>query len=46
MTMLERLFELKKNGTTVRAEIIAGVTTIVTMAYIRTDLTNLNGSSK
>lgn len=31
---MERLFRLKENGTTVRTEIIAGVTTFVTMAYI------------
>ena len=34
MKLIERFFELKKNGTTVRAEIIAGVTTFMTMAYI------------
>ncbi len=32
--MLERLFQLKAHGTTVRKEIIAGVTTFLTMAYI------------
>lgn len=32
--MLEKFFKLKENGTTVRTEIIAGVTTFVTMAYI------------
>lgn len=32
--MLERLFQLNANGTTVRREIIAGVTTFLTMAYI------------
>lgn len=32
--MLERFFKLKENGTTVRTEIIAGITTFVTMAYI------------
>ena len=32
--MLEKLFKLKKNGTTVRSEIVAGFTTFMTMAYI------------
>ena len=32
--MLERLFQLQANGTTVRTEVIAGVTTFLTMAYI------------
>lgn len=32
--MLERLFRLKENGTDVRTEVIAGVTTFMTMAYI------------
>ena len=32
--MLEKVFKLKQNGTTVRAEIVAGVTTFMTMAYI------------
>ncbi len=32
--MLERLFKLSENGTNVRTEIIAGVTTFLTMAYI------------
>jgi len=31
---LERYFELSKNGTTVRTEVIAGVTTFLAMAYI------------
>ncbi len=31
---MEKLFGLKKNGTTVRTEIIAGLTTFMTMAYI------------
>ncbi|TMV44441.1 NCS2 family permease [Paenibacillus mesophilus] len=31
---MDRLFRLKENGTTVRTEIIAGLTTFVTMAYI------------
>jgi len=32
--MLERLFSLRANGTTVRTEILAGATTFMTMAYI------------
>ncbi|NOH97702.1 NCS2 family permease [Vibrio sp. 99-70-13A1] len=32
--MLERLFKLSENGTNVRTEIIAGLTTFLTMAYI------------
>ncbi|MCI8624123.1 MAG: NCS2 family permease [Provencibacterium sp.] len=32
--MLEQFFHLKENGATVRTEIIAGITTFVTMAYI------------
>ena len=31
---MEKLFKLKENGTTVRKEILAGLTTFVTMAYI------------
>jgi AGZA family xanthine/uracil permease-like MFS transporter len=32
--MLERLFDLRGHGTTVRTEVFAGLTTFVTMAYI------------
>lgn len=32
--MLEKLFKLKENGTTVKTEIAAGITTFMTMAYI------------
>ena len=32
--MLEKLFKLKKNDTTVKTEVIAGLTTAMTMAYI------------
>ena len=32
--MLEKLFKLKDNGTNARTEILAGVTTFMTMAYI------------
>ena len=34
--MLERIFKLKENHTTVRTEILAGITTFMTMAYILT----------
>lgn len=33
-TMLEKVFKLKQNGTTVKTEIVAGVTTFMSMAYI------------
>ena len=32
--MFEKLFKLKQNGTTVRTEVVAGLTTFMTMAYI------------
>lgn len=32
--MIEKLFKLKENNTTVRTEVIAGLTTFMTMAYI------------
>ena len=32
--MLEKFFKLKENGTKVRTEVVAGVTTFMTMAYI------------
>ena len=32
--MLERLFKLKENGTNAKIEVIAGLTTFMTMAYI------------
>ena len=31
---MEKLFKLKEHGTTVKKEILAGITTFVTMAYI------------
>ena len=34
MSWTERVFKLQDHGTTVRTEIIAGVTTFLTMAYI------------
>src|SRR5690554_146329 len=33
-SLLERWFRLKEHGTTVRTEVVAGVTTFMTMAYI------------
>ena len=32
--MLERLFQLRSNGTTIRGELVAGMTTFAAMAYI------------
>ena len=32
--MLEKIFKLKQNGTTVKTELMAGLTTFMTMAYI------------
>jgi AGZA family xanthine/uracil permease-like MFS transporter len=32
--MVDKLFKLKENGTNVRTEIVAGITTFMTMAYI------------
>lgn len=32
--MLERIFKLKENGTTVKVELLGGMTTFLTMAYI------------
>ena len=32
--MLERIFKLSQNGTTVKTEVMAGITTFMTMAYI------------
>ncbi len=34
VSILERVFKLKENGTRVRTEVLAGVTTFLTMAYI------------
>ena len=34
MEKLERIFKLKENGTDVRTEVMAGITTFMTMAYI------------
>ena len=32
--MLQKLFKLKENGTDIKTEILAGITTFMTMAYI------------
>ena len=32
--MFEKLFKLSENGTNVKTEVIAGITTFLTMAYI------------
>ena len=32
--MLEKMFKLKENNTDVRTEVVAGITTFMTMAYI------------
>ena len=32
--MLEKFFKLKENGTDAKTEILAGITTFMTMAYI------------
>lgn len=42
--MLEKLFHLKENGTTVRKEIVAGLTTFLTMAYILAVNPNILGT--
>ena len=34
MSQMEKLFKMKENGTTVRTEIVAGLSTFMTMAYI------------
>ena len=34
MYMLEKIFKLKQNNTTVKTELVAGITTFMTMAYI------------
>ncbi|MEO8248199.1 MAG: solute carrier family 23 protein, partial [Burkholderiales bacterium] len=34
MELLERMFKLKEHGTNPRTEVIAGITTFLTMAYI------------
>ena len=36
--MLEKWFKLKENNTNVRTEVVAGVTTFMTMAYILAEI--------
>ncbi|MDO4265182.1 MAG: NCS2 family permease [Eubacteriales bacterium] len=42
---MEKLFKLKANGTDVRTEVIAGITTFMTMAYILAVNPNILGAS-
>ena len=42
---LEQRFRLKESGTTVRIEVIAGLTTFMTMAYILAVNPNILGAS-
>ncbi len=43
--MIEKLFKLKEHGTDVRTEIMAGITTFMTMAYILAVNPNVLGAS-
>ncbi len=43
--LLEKLFKLRENGTTVRTELLAGVTTFMTMAYILAVNPNILGAA-
>lgn len=42
--MLEKLFKLRENGTDVRTEVMAGITTFMTMAYILCNSANLKSA--
>ena len=47
--MIEKLFRLKDNNTNVRTEVLAGITTFMTMAYIlavNPDLLSVSGMDK
>ena len=47
--MLEKLFQLKKNNTNIRTEVIGGITTFMTMAYIlavNPDILSASGMDK
>lgn len=56
MSTLEKLFKLKENKTTVKTEVLAGITTFMTMAYILAvnpstmtafnDILNLEGAAR
>ena len=43
--MLNKLFKLKENKTTVKTEIVAGITTFMTMAYILAVNPNILGAA-
>ena len=43
--MLEKVFKLKQNGTTVKTEVVAGITTFMTMAYILAVNPNILGEA-
>ena len=43
--MLEKLFKLKENNTSIRTEVIAGITTFMTMAYILAVNPNILGEA-
>ena len=34
MSLLDRIFKLQQHGTSVRTEVLAGITTFLTMSYI------------
>ena len=40
-TTLERRFHLQENGTNVRTELLAGVTTFATMSYVLATIPNM-----
>lgn len=42
--MLEKIFKLKEHDTTVRKEVVAGLTTFLTMAYILAVNPNILGT--
>ena len=42
---LEKIFHLKEHGTNVRTEILAGITTFMTMAYILAVNPNILGAT-
>ena len=43
--MIEKIFKLKQNNTSVKTEVIAGITTFMTMAYILAVNPNILGVS-
>ena len=34
MSLLDRIFKLQQHGTSIRTEVLAGITTFLTMSYI------------